>query len=71
MAIPKTLKAIDQKKALGIIRLHPEGYWDGAPFHSDFIYNGRKTKYGYHRQEMIRAYDICGREKFEHGVVCN
>lgn len=67
MAIPKTLKEITKEKALSIIKKHPEGSWEGAPMNSDFVYEGRMTKYGYHRMEMVRA-STGFREVFEHGV---
>lgn len=71
MAIPLTLKPIDEKKAMSIIKKHKEGYWEYQPFNSDFIFEGRMTKYGYRRMEMIRADNICGRKTFEYGVVSN
>lgn len=71
MAIPYTLKKIDEEKALSIINKHKEGYWEYQPFNSDFIYEGRMTKFGYRRMEMIRVDNICGRRTYEHAVVSN
>lgn len=71
MAIPKSLKRIDHQKAMNIIKKHSEGYWEGTPFNSDFIYDGRMTKYGYKRSEMVRVSNICGSLIFEMGVVSN
>ena len=68
MAIPKTLKEITKEKALSIIKKHPEGSWEGVPMNSDFVYEGRMTKCGYRRNEMIRVSNLCGREICEHGV---
>ena len=67
MAIPKRLKEITKDKALSIIKKHPEGSWDGVPMNSDFVYEGRMTKYGYRRLEMIRAYKGY-KETYEWGV---
>lgn len=69
MAIPKTLKSIDEVKARKIIESHTEGYWDGMYMNSDFIYEGRLTKGGFRRQEMIRVCRFFGRCTFSHGVV--
>ena len=66
MAIPKSLKRIDHQKAMNIIKKHSEGYWDGTPFNSDFIYDGRNK-----RSEMVRVSNICGSLIFEMGVVSN
>ena len=71
MAIPKTLKSIEETKARKIIESHPEGYWDGMFMNSDFIYEGRLMKSGYRRQEMIRVCRVFNRCVFEHGVVAN
>ena len=41
MAIPKTLKDIDTNKARRLIVQHTNdgtGYWEGSPYHSDFVY---------------------------------
>lgn len=65
--IPKSLKKISKEEALSIINKHTEGHWEYEPFNSDFVYEGRKTKYG-KRYEMIRANNICGRISFEHGI---
>lgn len=45
MAIPKTLKDIDTNKARRLIVQHTNagtGYWEGSPYHSDFIYKSGK-----------------------------
>ena len=45
MAIPKTLKDIDTDKARKLIVKHTNdgtGYWEGSPYHSDFIYRSGK-----------------------------
>ena len=45
MAIPKTLKDIDTNKARKLIVQHTNagtGYWEGSPYHSDFIYKSGK-----------------------------
>lgn len=65
--IPYSLKEISKEKALSIINKHKEGYWEYAPFNSDFVYEGKDTKYG-KRYEMIRANNICGRVTFEWGI---
>ena len=69
MAIPKTLKSIDETKARKIIESHPEGSWEGMYMNSDFIYDGKPMKGGYRRKEMIRVCNIFGRCIFSHGVV--
>lgn len=56
MAIPKTLKPISKDKALALIAKHEKagtGSWEGSPNCSDFVYEGRMTKWG-RRHEMIR-----------------
>lgn len=68
MAIPKRLKEITKENALSIIKKHPEGSWEGAPMNSDFVYEGRMTKYGYRRLEMIRVFKGCYKETYEWGV---
>lgn len=69
MAIPKRLTSITRDKAESIVKKHPEGHWEGAPWNSDFIYEGRMTKNGYHRYEMVRAYSTPSYSNYEHGVV--
>lgn len=72
MAIPKTIKEIDEVKARKIIESHPEGQWDGMFMNSDFIYEGRMMpKWGYRRMEMVRVTCIMGKCFFEQGVVSN
>ena len=46
MAIPKTLKNIDESKANKIIESRLKdgtGEWDGSPMYSDFIYKRGKA----------------------------
>ena len=65
MAIPKTLKDIDTNKARRLIVQHTNdgsGYWEGSPYHSDFVYKCGK---GY---RLIRPY--CGSlGSYETGMV--
>jgi len=70
MAVPKTLKAIDEKKANSIINKHTKdgtGEWEYGAYESDFVYEGRQTKYG-KRYEMLRPFTYCGKTTWEHGV---
>lgn len=69
MATPKRLSPISREKAESIVKRHPEGHWEGVPWNSDFVYEGRLTKYGYHRYEMIRAFTSNIYNSYEHGVV--
>lgn len=72
MAIPKSLKEISESKALKIIAKHLKvgiGEWEGAPWFSDFVYEGRLTKNGYRKREMIRISDITSKNIYEHGTV--
>lgn len=59
MAIPKTLKELDETKAMKIINKNTNGYWEGVPFNSDFIYGDK----------MIRVNCICGKRIFECGKI--
>ena len=65
MAVPKTLRDIDTDKARKLIVQHTNagtGYWEGSPYHSDFIY---RSGNGY---RLIRP--SCGSlGRYETGVV--
>jgi len=72
MAIPKSLKVIDEKKASRILAKHlaaGTGEYEYG-YGSDFIYEGKMTKCGHPRMEMIRTTTIGVRKVYEHGLVC-
>lgn len=64
MAIPKYLRPMAEDRAYDTIKEHLEektGWWEGAPFLSDFIYVKNNRDY------IIRSF----REKFETGPSAN